>query len=424
MSDETWSAGHDDESLHSPVMGETDNDFGSIVRRVGIFSWSVLGVMLLIVAAFYVVVRGRIVLAPLLLAVVIIFVLNPIVSALANRGVPRLFGAIIGFLVFFSALGLLVAVLYPDIRTQAEEFFNEFPMLWNQSATDIENLLASFGFQSVVIIDYDGLLDYVNDPQNRDTLMSLLFDQLGAVTSGIFEFILIFLVGPVIAFYFLIDLPSVSKRVLEVFPERRKDEALHVGRQLNTAIGGFLRGQLVVAIIVGVMLSFGYWAIGLEFWLLIGLVGGMLNIVPFLGPWVGGFLGVLVAVATADVPTAIWAVVIAVVVQQIDNNFVSPSVLRATVRLHPAVTLLSLILGGTLAGIWGVVIAVPLVASIKILLGHWWRTRVLSQTWEEASDAMFEEPEPQRLWRTGETPVVKVPTGDSQLSDGSEDELT
>lgn len=405
-------------------MGETDNDFGSIVRRVGIFSWSVLGVMLLIVAAFYVVVRGRIVLAPLLLAVVIIFVLNPIVSALANRGVPRLFGAIIGFLVFFSALGLLVAVLYPDIRTQAEEFFNEFPMLWNQSATDIENLLASFGFESVVIIDYDGLLDYVNDPQNRDTLMSLLFDQLGAVTSGIFEFILIFLVGPVIAFYFLIDLPSVSKRVLEVFPERRKDEALHVGRQLNTAIGGFLRGQLVVAIIVGVMLSFGYWAIGLEFWLLIGLVGGMLNIVPFLGPWVGGFLGVLVAVATADVPTAIWAVVIAVVVQQIDNNFVSPSVLRATVRLHPAVTLLSLILGGTLAGIWGVVIAVPLVASIKILLGHWWRTRVLSQTWEEASDAMFEEPEPQRLWRTGETPVVKVPTGDSQLSDGSEDELT
>lgn len=405
-------------------MGETDNDFGSIVRRVGIFSWSVLGVMLLIVAAFYVVVRGRIVLAPLLLAVVIIFVLNPIVSALANRGVPRLFGAIIGFLVFFSALGLLVAVLYPDIRTQAEEFFNEFPMLWNQSATDIENLLASFGFESVVIIDYDGLLDYVNDPQNRDTLMSLLFDQLGAVTSGIFEFILIFLVGPVIAFYFLIDLPSVSKRVLEVFPERRKDEALHVGRQLNTAIGGFLRGQLVVAIIVGVMLSFGYWAIGLEFWLLIGLVGGMLNIVPFLGPWVGGFLGVLVAVATADVPTAIWAVVIAVIVQQIDNNFVSPSVLRATVRLHPAVTLLSLILGGTLAGIWGVVIAVPLVASIKILLGHWWRTRVLSQTWEEASDAMFEEPEPQRLWRTGETPVVKVPTGDSQLSDGSEDELT
>jgi len=380
--------------------------------------------MLLIVAAFYVVVRGRIVLAPLLLAVVIIFVLNPIVSALANRGVPRLFGAIIGFLMFFSALGLLVAVLYPDIRTQAEEFFNEFPMLWNQSATDIENLLASFGFESVVIIDYDGLLDYVNDPQNRDTLMSLLFDQLGAVTSGIFEFILIFLVGPVIAFYFLIDLPSVSKRVLEVFPERRKDEALHVGRQLNTAIGGFLRGQLVVAIIVGVMLSFGYWAIGLEFWLLIGLVGGMLNIVPFLGPWVGGFLGVLVAVATADVPTAIWAVVIAVIVQQIDNNFVSPSVLRATVRLHPAVTLLSLILGGTLAGIWGVVIAVPLVASIKILLGHWWRTRVLSQTWEEASDAMFEEPEPQRLWRTGETPVVKVPTGDSQLSDGSEDELT
>jgi predicted PurR-regulated permease PerM len=194
-----------------------------------------------------------------------------------------------------------------------------------------------------------------------------------------------------------------------------------VGRQLNTALGGFLRGQLVVAVIVGVMLSLGYWIIGLEFWLLIGLVGGMLNIVPFLGPWVGGFLGVLVAITTADVPTAIWAVVIAVIVQQIDNNFVSPSVLKATVRLHPAVTLLALVLGGALAGIWGVIIAVPLVASIKIVLGHWWRTRVLGQTWEEASEAMFDDPEPPRRRRKGDIPAVDAKT--SEASD-PEDEST
>ena len=198
----------------------------------------------------------------------------------------------------------------------------------------------------------------------------------------------------------------MQKRLTAIFPDDYKSEAAHVGRQLNTAIGGFLKGQLLVAVIVGVMLSFGYWAIGLEFWLLIGLVGGLLNIVPFLGPWVGGILGVFVAVTTADVPTAIWAVVVAVIVQQIDNNFVSPAVLRATVRLHPAVTLLSLLMGGAFMGIWGILIAVPLVASIKILLGHWWRTRVLDQTWEEASEAMFEDQEPSRLLRTGEIPIV------------------
>ena len=101
-----------------------------------------------------------------------------------------------------------------------------------------------------------------------------------------------FLVGPVLAFYFLIDLPNVQNRLLGVVPESRRPEVAHVGNQLNVALGGFLRGQMLVAFIVGVMLSFGYWLIGLEFYLLIGLIGGLLNIVPFLGPWVGGALGV------------------------------------------------------------------------------------------------------------------------------------
>ena len=414
---EGGSAGNRLPSLHLLVMGESD--FGTIVRRVGTFSWSMIGVMLLIMAAFVVLVEGRVILAPLLLGIVIIYILNPLVTWLSARGVPRLIGAILGFLVFFSGLSLLAVVIFPDIRIQAESFIDTFPSLYDQTATDVEGVLASMGFENIAIIDYGELLDYINDPENRSTLMSILFDQLGAVTSSIFEFILIFLVGPVLAFYFLIDLPTVQQRLVEVFPKPHQNEASFVGRQLNAAIGGFLRGQLLVAVIVGVMLSFGYWAIGLEFWLLIGLVGGLLNIVPFLGPWVGGFLGVLVAITTADVPTAIWAVVVAVIVQQIDNNFVSPSVLRATVRLHPTVTLLSLVLGGALAGVWGVIIAVPLVASIKILFGHWWRTRVLSQTWEEASEAMFEEPEPSRLRRTGDIPIVDTERSDFDSGDGS-----
>ncbi|MCL1593122.1 MAG: AI-2E family transporter [Actinomycetia bacterium] len=399
-------------------MGE--KDVGSVFRRVGIFSWSVIGVMLLIAASFFVLIKGRVILAPLLLSVVIIFILNPFVSWLHRRGVPRLLGAILGFLVFFSAVALLAVVLLPDIVKQAQSFVETFPALYDNSTMQAKDLLATAGFENVTVWNYDQLVEYLNDPENRNTLISLALDQLGSVTAGIFEFILVFLIGPVLAFYFLIDLPSVQQRMVDVFPDRRKAEAAHVGRQLNTALGGFLRGQLVVALIVGVMLSLGYRVIGLQFWLLIGLIGGLLNIVPFLGPWVGGFLGVLVAVTTADVGTAIWAVVVAVIVQQIDNNFVSPSVLRATVRLHPTVTLLALVLGGTVAGIWGVIIAVPLTATLKILLGHWWRTRILDQTWEEASEAMFEEPEPSRLLRTGEVPVVEPDHDDVEPDEGSD----
>jgi predicted PurR-regulated permease PerM len=394
-----------------------DEDIGAVVRRVGIFSWSVIGVLLLTGSAFWAIDKLRIILAPLLLAIVIVYILNPLVTWLHTHGVPRVLGALIGFIVFFSAVALLAILLAPDIVNQSEGFVDRFPQLFDDTGEQLRTLLASLGFGDVTVWTYDQLLNYLNDPANRDTLTSLLLSRIGTVTAGIFEFILVFLIGPVLAFYFLVDLPNTQVRLADVFPERRQAEASHVGRQLNTALGGFLRGQLVVALIVGVMLSFGYWLIGLDFWLLIGLIGGMLNIVPFLGPWIGGILGVIIALSTGDPSTVIWAIVVAVVVQQIDNNFVSPTVLRATVRLHPTVTLLVLVLGGALAGIWGVIIAVPLTASLKILVGHWWRTRILGQTWEEASEAMFEEPEQARLRRTAEDDGTQTTDNRQQTTD-------
>jgi predicted PurR-regulated permease PerM len=377
-----------------------DDDLGTIVRRVGIFSWSMIGVGLLIITAFIMLVEGRVIFAPLFLAIVVIVILNPFVSWLQDRGIPRIIGTITGFVVFFAGAVLLALAIVPNVVDQGKDFVETFPQLYDDSSGDIEGILESLGFENVTVWDYDRVVEYLNDPDNRDAIVSIVLDRLGSVTAGIFEFILVFLVGPVLAFYLLIDLPNVQERLVGIFPERRRAEAAHVGRQLNTALGGFLRGQLLVALIVGVMLSFGYRIIGLEFWLLIGLIGGILNIVPFLGPWVGGALGVIIAIATADVQTALWAIVVAVVVQQIDNNFISPTVLRATVRLHPAATLLVLVLAGALA--------VPLAASVRIVLGHWWRTRVLDQTWEQASEGMFEERTPTRLRKTEELPVVTV----------------
>jgi len=129
--------------------------------------------------------------------------------------------------------------------------------------------------------------------------------------------------------------------------------------------------------------------IGLKFWLIIGMTAGFLNIIPFVGPWVGGGLGFIVGLVDGDLSKALAAALVAFIVQQIDNNFVSPTVLRATVRLHPAVVILVLLLGGAVGGLWGVLLAVPVTASIKIIAGHLWRTRVLGQSWAEASDALM-----------------------------------
>jgi len=394
------------------VTKSTDGDrargeFDVLVRRVGLFSWSTIGALILIFFGAFILIEGRVIFAPLFIALIVVFVLNPFVTVLQRRGVHRLIGAAIAFLAFLAVVVAVGLIVIPSIADQASSFASEFPEIYDDLAEQVVNTGERFGLDAS-IWTYDEILDYLNDPDNQDTILSVIFGRIGTLTSGVFEFILVFLLGPVIAFYLLVDLPNVQQRMLDLVPEKGRAEFAYVGRRLNTAVGGFLRGQLLVAIIVGVMLSFGYWIIDLPFWLLIGLIGGVLNIVPFLGPWVGGILGVIVALATTDPTTAFWAAIIAIVVQQIDNNFVSPSVLRATVRLHPAVTLIVLVLAGAVAGFWGIVIAVPLAAALKIIAGYWWRTRILDQNPHDAAESMFIEPPKRKFW-TREMDVVTVP---------------
>jgi predicted PurR-regulated permease PerM len=383
-------------------MIEQEQNLSSVVRRIGVFSWSMIGLALLVALFVYLLVQGRVILAPLLIAVVFIFVLNPLVGSLNRRGVPRVIGTAIGFVIILAGLVLLGFLVIPSIIDQAISFTETFPEIFDNTSDQVSDLAVFIGFDRVDFWTYDELVTYLNDPGNQETITGFLFGWLRGVTAGVFEFILVFLLGPVLAFYLLIDLPNVQRRLLALVPQGNRAETAYVGREVNTAVGGFLRGQLLVALIVGVLLSLGYWLIDLPFWLLIGMVGGFLNIVPFLGPWVGGILGVVVAIATTDLTTAIWATVVAVAVQQIDNNFVSPTVLRATVRLHPAVTLLVLVLAGAVAGFWGIVIAVPLAATVKIVVGHWWRTRVLGESWDEAREALLVEPTPAARTATDE----------------------
>ncbi len=395
----------------------------AVLRRIGQFSWSILGIIALIGLVAFLIIEARIILAPLFLAMVVVFILNPFVSMLERMRIHRILGTTLGFVIIIAALVAAVALVIPSIVEQSQMFASDFPDLYDDLTEQTITIAERFNID-VSIWNYDRIVEFLNDPANQDTIVSLILERVGSFTSGIFEFILIFLLGPVLAFYFLLDLPKQQGRLIELVPASHRAEAAFVGRQLNTAVGGFLRGQLLVAILVGLMLSIGYGVIDLPFWLLIGLVGGVLNIVPFLGPWVGGILGVIVAVATTDLRTAFWAAVVAIIVQQIDNNFVSPLVLRATVRLHPAVTLTVLVLAGAVAGFWGIIIAVPLAASVKVVGGHLWRTRLLGQTWEEAGEAIMAEPPPPSgalRFRTREMEAISVDSDEVTESDGDAD---
>ena len=146
------------------------------------------------------------------------------------------------------------------------------------------------------------------------------------------------------------------------------------------------------------------------------MIAGVFNMVPLIGPWVGAVPGVVIALTTRDLGTALWVVAIMAIAQQIDNHFISPMVMHRTTSLHPAVVMLALLAGGALGGFFGLLLAVPVTATLKVVLGHVWRVYVLDQPFEEV--AARAEPPPE------EAPSPSLVTPIKRLIGRSDDERT
>jgi predicted PurR-regulated permease PerM len=367
---------------------------GERLRRVGVASWSIIGVVILGAIAGWLLMRVRVIFPPLVLAILIIYLLNPIVSALEKRGVKRIIGTFVAFFFVIGGVTVLILAMSPFISRQVEDFSDKWPEFRHEMASYIENTADSIQERTGVEIQTAPITcllgaDETGEEgapthQTCDEVTTRFRDQishsLGKITEiglGVLEALLVFILAPLLAVYLLIDLPQIQRDVLNLVPPKHQAEVADLANKIGRAVGGFFRGQLLVAFIVGAASAIGFAAIGLPFALVIGAIAGFFNLIPLVGPFIGGFLGFLVGTVTSGVSLGLKAALVELVVQQVDNHIISPNVMRRTVKLHPATVMLAIFAGGALAGFWGVLLGVPAVAVVKLLLGHLWTTRVL-----------------------------------------------
>jgi predicted PurR-regulated permease PerM len=255
---------------------------------------------------------------------------------------------------------------------QVAEFGEAAPRIIGQVGAGVRDFFLQFGIEVTPRAPAEqSVLDF--------------FYGLVSLTGPILNVVLVFVLGPILAFYLLVDLPKVRRGIQALIPSRRRAEVQDVGRRIGQAIGSFFRGQLLVAVFVGIVSSIGLWFVGLPFWALVGLISGLFNLIPLIGPIIGTLVAVLIATTTETsggllslepgLPLAIGSAVVLLVVQQIDNHILSPNIVGRTVRLHPVTVMLGLLAGATLLGLWGILLAVPVMASVKILMLHVWDTR-------------------------------------------------
>ena len=201
--------------------------------------------------------------------------------------------------------------------------------------------------------------------------ISKSFGQVKKLGSNIVSILL----GLIVAFYILKDLDyfkELYRETTKALIKERKNQKLRILlTDINSIISRFIRGQLLDALIVGILSSIGLSIIGLDFAVLIGMTAGIANIIPYFGPVIGSVPAVIVGLLSGNPISALLAVVVLVVVQQIDGALIAPKIVGDSVGLHPVFVMLSILIGGAYFGLWGMLLAVPTAAIIKMFLIRW-----------------------------------------------------
>jgi predicted PurR-regulated permease PerM len=336
---------------------------------------------------------------PLIIAVILIYLLDPVVTVLQRRGLSRVWAAVLTYVVFLTALGVGLAYLVPVIAHQVQEFVGGVPSL----LTRAEQGFAAFAQRLGLHVSATDVFQAFEPGKGGFNFLG----RLTSFTAGVVKVAVALILGPLIAFYLLIDLPKLRRGAQSLIPTSRRQEAMDLGSQLGATLGGFFRGQLLVALLMGAASMFGFWFIGLPFFALMGALTGLLALVPLIGTIIAA-IPVLFVAATADDaargvlhldggwPLTIGAIVVLVLVQQMDTRLLSRRLVKKEVRLHPVTVVLSLLVGGTLLGLWGMLLAVPVAATVRVVVLYVWDTR---SRWPPADQepAVRAHPEPDAI---------------------------
>jgi predicted PurR-regulated permease PerM len=339
-------------------------------RRWGIIVWSLIGMLILAYVALRSLLSVREIFPPLVVAIVTIYTLNPFVTRLETLGIRRVFGGCLAYFVLLSIVGIGLALLIPVLIHQGQAFARDFPETIDRLGDMANRLGDTIERRTGTEVN---LQEWIG---GRSDLAADTLNRVGGFLTAAAETLTLIVVGLVVGFYLLIDIPRLSRSGLRLVPPDRRDEVRTIAHDVGAAMGGFFRGQLLVAFIVGVMSSIGLLIIGLPYWAVVGLIAGFFNLIPLIGPFVGAVPAIIIALALKPPVTALFVIIVLTVVQQIDNHFISPNVMRWSVRLHPVTVMLSLTIGAALGGFFGMLVTVPMVASVKVVAAHFWRTRI------------------------------------------------
>ncbi len=311
-------------------------------------------------------------LLPFIFAFVFAYILKPVVNFLETKKIPRL-GAIlliyiaIGTLLFFVGTWLFSTMIY-----EAQKLIALAPQYASDLQDIIKNLHNWAEHWELPIAITDAIIDSIEEieyqlTQFLDRILDI--DSVLGLLMSIFGHFLSLVAFPVILLYFLKDAEFLKEQVSLLIPNKYRKRTLLVFSDIDRTIGAYIRSQIIICGFIGVLTYLGLLILGVDFALILGVVAGITNIIPYFGPFIGAVPSTIVAFLQS--PTlAIKVVILITVIQQIESQIVAPQVFGKNLAFHPLVVIAALIAGGNFFGVIGMILAVPVVAILRVFLRH------------------------------------------------------
>lgn len=297
---------------------------------------------------------------PVLIAGLFTYLLRPLVALLEKLRLPRTAAILLSFVIPIFLFVMIAAYTGSIVVGQFTQFTNDLPRIIEIAKQKADITINYDWFQYLPSLNLEEkFAGFLGKATNN--VSTFIFDFVGTVTSiGT-----IILLVPFLLFYFLKDGSKLPGSLIKVVPAKHKDNILRVISDVDSALSAYIQGQMLVALFIGVMMYIGYLIIGMKYAVVMAIFAMITSIIPFFGPVIGIIPAMLIGL-TMNPFMVIKIIATAVIVQQIDGNFVSPQVMRRSLDIHPVTVILILTGCVSFFGVIGLIVSIPLYAAIKV----------------------------------------------------------
>lgn len=353
------------------------------VARITFFNiWIVIGVIIIASVALNLIGSLSSVLLFLSVGCLSAFVASPIVNWLERHRVPRGAGALIGLIVVMVGLILLIALVIPMVTGQLIDLLRDAPSKFSALGAWVVRMESEYAVVEHLndIVQLDSIFTAAQDIVNQalSGLLAAVRDGIVPMVNNIASTVFIVFLGFVLAFWLACDYPRINEEICRVLPEGKADDYRLMVAVVSRSVGGYLRSTVINSVIQGFLAFVGFTIVGHPYAGAMGVLSGVLNIIPVVGPSISAALASLIALVYSPI-MALWTMVMAMLSQNITDNVIAPKINQSTMQVHPVLSLTALVVGSTFGGAAGMIVALPLVAVVKSLFIFYFETRTGEQ---------------------------------------------